>query len=334
MEGCTGMLAALPAHSLTHLDLDLSGMYRLGDGSAVPAALARLTNLQRLRITFRAVPLHRRGSPTYSCLAGVAQLTRLTWLEVGNNWYGSEQLQQLLVQPLPLRLQRLKFAADVDEPGQLLLRLAQLPALQHLSLVFARWRRAAAAAAAWPQLPQLCELAVSTSGEAAGRQEWEAVLNGAAACSRLTKLSLGPALFGYEARQARIAPCAKLAGLTHLKDLAFQFCCWRPVPGDTLALTALTGLTRLVLCNAGAGWLRHLHLTGSSLFGMACLANVSRLTQLTQLSLCVNKGLTLQGLMLLTGLKRLQCLDVNIDAEVTKEMVKSFWAAQQQQQQL
>ncbi|KAF6248730.1 hypothetical protein COO60DRAFT_1706822 [Scenedesmus sp. NREL 46B-D3] len=141
---------------------------------------------------------------------------------------------------------------------------------------------------------------------------------------------------------------AKLAGLTNLKDLSILYGSKVLTPGDALALTALTGLTRLVLRFSGAGvgdeaatalagschLLRHLDFTDCHLVSMACLANVAHLTQLTTLQLFCNSGLTQQGLMLLTGLKRLQHLGVDRSAKVTDEVVKSFWAAVRGQQQL
>ncbi|KAF6260108.1 hypothetical protein COO60DRAFT_1637784 [Scenedesmus sp. NREL 46B-D3] len=407
MEGSTGMLAALPAHSLTHLDL--RGLHGPVHGPAVSAALARLTNLQRLRVAIWRAP--------YSCLAGVAQLNQLTWLELGGSWAGDcEQLLQLLAQLLPLQvlhlhissslpsldlsrltqlrelhdfmnhcdavfppqlqqlelgdvpsattlqsvmqlqqLRRLMLAADLDvnEPRQLLSSLAQLPALQQLSLRYATGQFAAAAAATWPQLPQLCELAVCCSSyEEPNRQAWLAIANCMAAS---TKLELDAVCIcdgeddeGEDVDATWASPCAKLAGLTYLKDLSIRCGSELLAPGDALALTALTGVRRLVLYGDGAGvgdeaaaalasscqQLHELDLRSCSLVSMACLSNVAHLTQLTELWLAGNSGPTPQGLMLLTGLKRLQILGVDRDAEVTDEVVESFWAAVTGQQQL
>jgi hypothetical protein len=99
--GVPSVLAALPAHSLTSLVLGT-------EDSVVPAelsaALARFSNLQQLRlISNYNNPQHRGG-----CLAGIAQLTRLTFLDLDSTWRGVDQpLQQLLAQPLPLRKLRL-----------------------------------------------------------------------------------------------------------------------------------------------------------------------------------------------------------------------------------
>jgi hypothetical protein len=152
-----------------------------------------------------------------------------------------------------------------------------------------------------------------------------------------------------------VAICGKLTGLTNLKRIHMYGS--DLVPGDALALTALTGLTRLGLhlgalgctwvhLGAGVGdlaatalassckQLRHLDLSRCDvhLSSMACLAAIAQLTQLTELRLERNDGLTQQGLMLLTGLKQLQTLSVDRNAEVTAEVVDSFWAALRQQQ--
>ena len=80
----------------------------------------------------------------------------------------------------------------------------------------------------------------------------------------------------------------------------------RLVPGDALALSALTGLTRLVLAGVGDGvgdvaaaavahscrQLRQLDLSECSMGSAACLAEIGRLTQLTQLQLQSNVGVT------------------------------------------
>jgi hypothetical protein len=72
------LLAALPAHSLTHLEV-YHGCYRTRsdkDNSSIAAALARLSSLQHLELT-----TSENGIPV-SALEGVAQLSRLTALEL------------------------------------------------------------------------------------------------------------------------------------------------------------------------------------------------------------------------------------------------------------
>jgi hypothetical protein len=398
MAGDAAMLRALPAHSLTSLKL-----YQLQptpNRSAVCAALAGLRNLRQLRL-----------QASVSCLAGIAQLSQLTLLEVGVHEEHHAELQQLLAQPLPLRvlhldeyeelplldlsnltqlqrfgnhmelnavfppqlqqldaswlpaaqysalmplrqLQDLRFVVD-NEDSSPLLRLAQLPALQQLSLEYQFGNAAAGTAAAWREMRPLCELTLELAFERASMRQWRVILAGLAAATQLTKLQLCAAVRysagrdaeGEEDMQGPV--CAKLTGLSNLKELRV----WHLVikrsnalllpPGDALALTALTGLTKLELqwlCD-GVGDLAaaaiagsckqlcHLDVQDCSLGSMACLASVLHLTQLTELCLQGNSGLTQQGLMLLTGLTRLQQLSVDRTAEITDEVVDSFWAA-------
>ncbi|KAF6260520.1 hypothetical protein COO60DRAFT_882322 [Scenedesmus sp. NREL 46B-D3] len=189
--------------------------------------------------------------------------------------------------------------------------------------------------------------------EKPSRQQWQAILRGVAASNNLTKLLLAADCRssdeddeGEDLDGTWNTPCGKLAGLTNLKDLTLHGGSERLMPGDVPALTALTGLTGLRLWAVGAAvgdetatalanscqQLRHLDLSYCHL-SIACLASVAHLTQLTGLRLLGNIGLTQQGLMLLTGLKRLQDLGVDRNTEVTSEVVESFWAVVRQQQQ-
>jgi hypothetical protein len=81
-------LAALPAHSLTHLDLDPACVARTSAAaacrySAALTVLTRLSNLQQLR--FRVS--HRISG---GFLTSVAQLTRLTSLTLHGAWWRSQ----------------------------------------------------------------------------------------------------------------------------------------------------------------------------------------------------------------------------------------------------
>jgi hypothetical protein len=187
---------------------------------------------------------------------------------------------------------------------------------------------------------------------APSEQQWEAIRGSLAASTHLTKLQMVHWLWGVslpqqELEQGMIQPedaglCRSLAGLANLKTLSIVSS--HLAPGEALALTALTSLTWLVLSNLGAGvsdlaataiasscqQLRHLNLRGCASDGMACLAVVRNLTQLTGLCLELNRGLTRHGLMLLTGLKRLQDLRVIDGTQVTAEDVDSFWAVVRQ----
>jgi hypothetical protein len=102
-----GLLAALPAHSLTrlHLNLQLVALQARAlpladmDGSAVSAALVQLSSLRQLHIS------NSLNCLPGSCLAGIAQLRQLTLLKLQGSWEWDveEQLLQPLAQPLPLQ---------------------------------------------------------------------------------------------------------------------------------------------------------------------------------------------------------------------------------------
>jgi hypothetical protein len=113
------------------------------------------------------------------------------------------------------------------------------------------------------------------------------------------------------------------------------------VPGDALALTALIGLTRLVLerCNASVGdleataiaysckQLRHLDLQRCALGSMGCLAVVAHLQHLQELRLEGSGRVTVRGLNLLTQLQDLQQLRVDLNDEVTAGVIQSILSA-------
>jgi hypothetical protein len=426
------MLAALQVQHLTRVDLGFEGAAT--DSCAPSLALARLSNLQQLRLG----NLHDGLATSLSTLV---QLPQLTSLEFYDSWSGvlksplSVALQQLLAQPLPLKrlqllprgscrlpvlnmalltkltelntshcelteacvlpaqlqalcfrswagarsmatftllelkqLQHLSLRVDFEQP-QLLLQLAQLPALTHLELQYVgEGHPAAATASAWPLLPQLRSLEIAHDMPP-NQPQWEAILAGAAAATSLTKLKLDARMMSDAVAERynreledvwaeEVAACARLAKLTCLQDLTVggfddifkvNFEC-----DDALALTALTGLTRLDLWGAqhGVGTevatalalnlkqlqsldLGYCDLQLDSAEGSACLEAIGGLTQLTQLGLADCEGLTQHGLMQLTGLSRLQkdaCLalghwdDEHWDDEQC-EALTAFWAA-------
>jgi hypothetical protein len=126
---------------------------------------------------------------------------------------------------------------------------------------------------------------------------------------------------------------ARLTGLRHLDlvdlytDMVFEseWC----AAGDVLALTALTCLTHLSLSGGVCvtdmkatalafclRQLRHLDLSRCELGAMACVGAIAHLSSLTCLKLYVEpypgcKGLTREGLLMLTRLSRLECLHVH-----------------------
>jgi hypothetical protein len=241
------------------------------------------------------------------------------------------------------QLQRVSFCVVFDDPEQLR-RLAQLPALRHVSLKYCDAVLAAPTAPAWQHLPQLSELDFEYN-DTPSRQEMAAILAGVAAATSLTKLSLEACALVADQDEAgnneatRVAACASLAGLSRLRGLTISGS--RLVPGDALALTALTTLTRLdVTCTGSAAddvaasalacsltELRSLDLGGCAV-GLACLAPIAHLIQLTELLLGGVDGMTGRGVMLLTKLTQLQRLTVQHNDEVTQEwMDQEFWAA-------
>jgi hypothetical protein len=410
--GTPAMLAVLPAHSLTHLELrnwrQLNGAIANGPTAGLSAAVRQLSSLQQLHV------VDSSGELISSCMASVPQLSKLTLLRVEGHIHASGRLlQQLVSQPLPLRqlligslnlpvlnmaaltcLEKFSNSSSDDHcaalpvgcvmPQQLqqlslgrcptasslqlvsglqqlrsvsllvqfreyepLLQLAQLPALQHVVLQIQRASVAAGTAPAWTQLTQLQELSVRYASDAPKRQQWTAVSAAVAACNRLTKLVLESSMAadvkpGDEPTdfEENVAICARLAGLTRLRDLCFPEGS-QLVPRDALALTALSNLTRLVVDGPNRGvcglvatalacnlrQLQHLEFNQCYLGSMSCLAAIAQLTQLTELSLEGSKGLTEPGLMLLTGLKQLQSLAVSTNESVTAEVLNQFWAA-------
>jgi hypothetical protein len=127
LPGAAAMLDALPAHSLTHLELGVSHSGITSSAEQVAAALARLSNLQRLIITTGA---GCRGAdfpdiPRTYLKDGVALLPKLTSLTLP--WSADEEpVQQLLSQPLP-RLQQLLLTCCFAE-----VNLSHLTQLQEL----------------------------------------------------------------------------------------------------------------------------------------------------------------------------------------------------------
>jgi hypothetical protein len=121
-----GMLDALPAHSLTRLDLNLTVTPEVR-GSALAAALARLSCLQQLHLECMGSHVGIPGG----CLAAVPQLSLLTSLSLAGNWSNFDRpLQQALAQPLPLRQLHVAVGMPDRTPA---LNLAQLTQLEQLS---------------------------------------------------------------------------------------------------------------------------------------------------------------------------------------------------------
>jgi hypothetical protein len=119
-------LAVLPAHSLTHLELDVQHDTAV-DAAALSAAIARLSSLQFLSL--KSGYSQEKAAPA-CCLASIAQLSQLTELQLHNCWSDIDQpLQQLLAHPLPLRKLLLHVRSEL--PDLNLAHLTQLEVLEH-----------------------------------------------------------------------------------------------------------------------------------------------------------------------------------------------------------
>jgi hypothetical protein len=407
------VLDALPAHSLTALELDMDDNRSTTAGAALVAVLSRLSCLQHLKLSVSVDEL----LPA-SYVSELGQLTRLTLFDIDSELWLDEkqslqmpqslvllrhlrlgfqelfaidlshltQLQSLILggglpegsvlppqltsvdlgEPirstdldvaalLPLQqLQHLKISASCFDSAPQLLQIASgLPWLQHLSLYYYRIEDTASAARAWQHLPALQEIGMEYTEGTATPSQMETILQGIAAATSLTNLELivEQSEFDDDAPGGQgvpVAACARLAGLKNLREL----CITRDsnlVPGDALALTALTGLTRLVLANAGDAvddtaacalarclkQLRHLDLSYCSLGSMTCLPAIAHLYELTELRLNHSggeSGMTEQGLMLLTGLSNLQHLNVE-NCQLPDGALARLWAALRQRQQ-
>uniref|UniRef100_A0A383W682 Uncharacterized protein n=1 Tax=Tetradesmus obliquus TaxID=3088 RepID=A0A383W682_TETOB len=251
------------------------------------------------------------------------------------------------------------------EQQEPLLRLTQLPALQELGLFMMQldWMAAVATAPAWGRLPQLRHLELQCCGLQGTRPQLAAVIAGSAAATALTKLVLWlPRMIddldageeqqavedvGGGQQRGPLDICASIAGLTRLKHLeitglqevATSAGLASGLPGDVLALTALTALTHLRLSDGGAcvgdaaavalacslKALRHLDLSDCGLGAMACLGAIAHLRQLSCLHSQGNPGITPQGLMMLTRLHNSTTLVVDKNDEMSDDVLKSFW---------
>jgi flagellar motor protein MotB len=292
----------------------------------------------------------------------MSNLTQLKQLSIGHSLVDDDSLLPATLQQLDFhawssahslapvtrlqlqQLQHLTLCVDFDQPQQLL-QLAQLPALQHLSLRYVHrhstkpGQAAVATASAWPLLPQLQELIVRVV--LPYRHEMAHILDGIAAATSLTELELKVDFEDeVDISMPGIAVCSRLSCLTRLKDLScyltmrtpdpqcrirFHKCTMELAPVDACKLTALTNLTRLELLHAGRGVgtlaagllardlkrLQHLCLRGCnielcSVAGIVCLAMIGGLTQLTHLEL--DSSTTAQGWVQLARLARRVCV--------------------------
>jgi hypothetical protein len=352
------LLSLLPAHSLTHLDLRL---HETGDCSSMTEQLERLSSLRQLKLDdcsywsyrldgltqltgltssqFKGEWQHKLLPPNVQCLClGDVQRYYPNYRDDLVSVLNLQQLQHLTI----------SFDDSTTSNTQKLLQLAQLPRLQTLRLSYDQLWVAADDAPSWP-LSQLRHLSVRCCRDtgaqflAAYRHSMAAVLSRVAAATQLTSLQLGGLRsqeFGDEEMHPVYQPvtiCADLARLTGLQALVLSDLSL--VPGDALALTKLSSISCLKMGKlyGGVGGAAAVELARSLthlclLECMHCdvdLGSMELMTsvgQLTQLYLKGTKpdGLTLQGLMQLTGLQRLVCFGIDTSEEVTPEVVRCF----------
>jgi hypothetical protein len=240
--------------------------------------------LQQLQLDFGPYQLCGVREISISHLTALTELSAPDWGDV-------------LTLQLPMQLQTLQLGAPysdqfdalsrlqqlrclsigvVDPEKEPLLHLAQLPALQELSLRYDTGDVVAAAATApvWCKLPQLRGLFVGYESSSVTDRQLAKITSGLAAATGLTKLQLTgeschhgeEPMYAHSESESETAleqyayPCSlcrSLARLTRLRDLSIatglrapemSSGCWLRAEG-VQALTALTELTRLVLVN-------------------------------------------------------------------------------------
>lgn len=214
---------------------------------------------QVLQLLKKPLPLrHLRLHAVHPCgavhLQSLAHLTQLTKFDA--RYVATEgvtlpaQLQRLCVADYTniapvLALQQLQHLTiapyfDKVEKQTRVVELAQLPALQMLTLEYHQLEDAAAASPTWVLLPQLRALFVTyyfpwqPELPAPYRQQMAAIMAGAAAATHLTSLQIHHAGWGYMRHETGPIPvCASLAGLTGLRVLELNRGCLGL--GDALA---------------------------------------------------------------------------------------------------
>jgi hypothetical protein len=216
---------------------------------------------------------------------------QLTSLQLTQGVTYASSLQPLRGHQQLQRLDLSVYYEDAADPNlnyawQLVQLAAGMPALQQLALQYDYADHAVESASTWQLLP-LQELQVDSCPSFPPTEaDMGVILDGIVAATSLTKLALDAwcvadgdeAGGGLDPGPEGIAGhpvgvCSMLAQLTGLRDLCIgEYSAL--VPGDALALTALTNLTRLVLDGMDSG-------VGSA----AAVALVKSLTQLQHLNL-------------------------------------------------
>jgi hypothetical protein len=250
------MLRCLPTHSLTHLRVEFN--YALPEQYAeVPDVLARFSNLQQLQLDGQG------GKMPGSCLAGIAQLSKLTQLQIEIGSLRSslwdplilqQPLQQLLSQPLPLRMLQLDMQDMLYEPLDLtaLTQLEELitDGLHPQSKLPGQLRSVKLTGVRDKGLEPLRELQQLQRLDVCISVDSEATTTVAQLAQRLTGLEHLALRYTYawDAVTASDTWCK----LPQLRELSFDFeagvrvRCWQ-IDGILLGVAAATSLTKLEL---------------------------------------------------------------------------------------
>jgi hypothetical protein len=241
LPGAAGLLPFLPAHSLTHLTLDLQHDTAV-DGAALSGALAHLSSLQFLCLHSHC--MEKTAVPA-SCLAGIAQLGQLTELQL-------HKCLSDIDQPLPLR--KLVLHVRSDLPHLNLAHLTQLEVLEH------SWG-ALTPQSVLPQRLQRLQLGVVECADdlvvpmQLPALQWLSILvRGPEPAQQLLQLAQHTALqelqLRYDGSDEAVATAAVWQQLPQLRELSMV---WgnsfpsRQQGADILAgIAACTGLTKLV----------------------------------------------------------------------------------------
>jgi hypothetical protein len=259
VQGAAGMLDALPAHSLTHLELGLAHS-RETSLKELLAGLVRLSSLQLKLAMFTQVC----DSISDSCLTCLARLTQLTSLELEGYAWDGVFVQQLLHQPLP-QLQQLQLKFQTRLPA---LDLAHLTQLQRLTGDSSDGRFSPAEGFVLPAQLQHLQLMVADSGRALASvlplqqlQHLDLLANFTEQ-QPLLQLTQLPALqhitLRYRSMYFAAQAAAAWAQLPQLREMRLEDGDFdgRPPSEDEMemvmqGLAGCTGLTKLVLfCNA------------------------------------------------------------------------------------
>ncbi|KAF6257928.1 hypothetical protein COO60DRAFT_1168827 [Scenedesmus sp. NREL 46B-D3] len=295
--------------------------------------LQHLTGVRNLKLELRGAPAPHSSLPQH-----VALLTISTWgdedtdeLEDPTALWQQHNLQHLGLGSLR-QLVRLQVINGLAEP-QMLHRVACLPRLEQVLLCYSHSSLAARAAPAWQHLPQLKGIDIEGSTSAMlDRSETEEMMQYIGAATTLTSLRLasGVMLDYYPI-------CQHLRGLQQLRELELSHAEGPSLQRDALNLTALTGLTQLVLAGATgvndtcavaiASWLRqlrHLELRSCGLVSAAALPAIGSLTQLRTLVLDGHAEAELEDedILLLSSLTQLQAIGAH--ETFSDEAVEAF----------